>query len=138
MRKSIQQQILDLEKRVADIEDVIGKTKPSGSLEPTKPKKLAIREFLIAKKATDDVKKTLAIGYYFEKFDGFTTFNSDDLKTGYEKAKERKPININDKVNMNIKNGHMAEASAKKDNKKAWYITNSGESFVENDFKSSK
>lgn len=137
MSDNVQQQVNDLEKRVSALETIIGKTNPKSSPNHS-DKKLSIREFLIAKKASDDVKKTLAIGYYFEKFDGFTSFNSDDLKTGYEKAKEKKPLNINDKVNMNIKNGHMAEAAQKKDNKKAWYITNSGESFIGNDFKLSK
>ena len=137
MSNDIQQQVNDLERRMSALEAIMGKTNPK-SFPNHSDKKLSIREFLIAKKASDDVKKTLAIGYYFEKFDGFSSFNSDDLKTGYEKAKEKKPINIHDKVNMNIKNGHIAEAAAKKDNKKAWYITNTGESFVENDFSSSK
>lgn len=129
-----QQQINDLEKRISALEEIVGKKKSQSSLKHS-DKKLSIREFLITKKASDDVKRTLAIGYYFEKFDAFASFNSDDLKIGYEKAKERKPININDKVNMNIKNGHMAEASAKKDNRKAWYVTNLGERFVESSFK---
>lgn len=132
---NLKQRIDNLEKRVAVLEDVVGETKLKRSSWPRQDKKLSIREFLIAKMPSDDVKRTLAIGYYFEKFDGFTSFNSDDLQTGYENAKEKNPPNINDKVNMNIKNGHMAEASAKKDNRKAWYVTNSGERFVESNLK---
>jgi len=96
-------------------------------------KELSLGEFLIEKKPSDDVKRTLAIGYFLEKFKKFASFNADDLLSAYEKAKEKKPLNINDKVNMNIKNGHMDEVSEKKDNKKAWHVTNSGAKLVENE-----
>jgi len=133
MNKKIQQQINDLERRVTLLEK-INKTKSSSLVGQGKGKKLTVREFLISKKPSDDVKKTLAIGYYLEKYDNFPSFNADDLHQGYEKAKEKKPLNINDKVNLNIKKGHMDGASEKKDNKKAWYVTNSGEQFVKNNF----
>ena len=139
MSSNIQKQLEDLEKRVANLEKVIANSTKGVSGDQLKnKKKLSIREFLISKKPTDDVQKTLAIGYYLEKYDNFTSFNTADLQAGYEKAKEKKPLNINDKVNLNIKKGHMAEASAKKDNKKAWYITNSGEQFVKNGFSNEK
>jgi len=98
-------------------------------------KKLSLREFLLSKKLTDDVKKTLTIGYFLEKFDGLDSFNIRDLEGAFERAKEKKPSNMNDKVNMNIRNGHVDEASEKKDGHKAWYLTNSGEQYVENNFK---
>lgn len=98
-------------------------------------KKLSLREFLLSKKPEDDVKKTLAIGYFLEKFEGLGSFNINDLEAAFERAKENKPSNINDKVNMNIRNGHLEETSEKKDSRKAWYLTNSGEQFVENNFK---
>ena len=132
--KDIVKRLGILEERVLVLEHQT-KSISLGKRGAIKPKKLSLREFLIAKMPSDDVKRALVIGYYFEKFDGFISFNSDDLRAGYENAKGKKPLNINDKVNMNIKNGHMTEASAKKDNKKAWYVTNSGERFVESDFK---
>lgn len=128
----LQQQLNDLEIRVKALEKMIDNSSKNGTDE-VQTKKITLREFLLAKKLSDDVKRTLAIGYFFEKYEGLTSFNSEDLLKAYEKAKEKKPLNINDKVNMNIKHGHMAEASEKKDNKKAWYLTNSGENFVEND-----
>ena len=130
----VQQQINSLDKRLAVLEEMMRKTNtsiPGAGHE----KKMSLREFLISKKPSDDVKRTLTIGYYLEKFSGFSSFNVNDLLNYYEKAKEKKPTNINDKVNMNIKNGHMDESSEKKDNKKAWYLTNSGELYVENNFK---
>lgn len=101
-------------------------------------KKLSLREFLLSKKPADDVKKTLAIGYFLEKFEGFNSFNISDLEGAFERAKEKKPSNMNDKVNMNIRNGHLEETSEKKDAHKAWYLTNSGEQFVENNFNAQK
>ncbi len=132
---NIQSQIDGLKKRIVILEEALGKT---GSTDIPTPKKLSFREFLISKKPSDDVKRTLTIGYFFEKYEGYSSFNSDDLMGAYEKAKEKKPLNIHDKVNMNIRNGYMAESTEKKDNKKAWYTTNSGTDFVENNFKTSK
>jgi len=135
MDDDLKRYINDFEKRIAALEDIVGKIKQKNSPSSFQGKKISIREFLIGRTPSDDVKMTLAIGYYFEKFEGFATFNSDDLQRGYESAKEKKPANINDKVNMNIKKGHMAEASEKKANRKAWYVTNSGEQFVKSNFK---
>ena len=94
-------------------------------------KQISIREFLLTKKLQNDIQRTLAIGYYLEQHQNMDKFNTKDLENGFQKAKETVPSNINDKVNMNIKKGYMMEASEMKDNRKAWYLTNSGENFVE-------
>lgn len=129
----IQQQIDGLKERIIKLEKALS---VSGQTPPVQPqvKKQSLKEFLLEKNPSDDVKRTLAIAYFSEKNDGYTSVNITELLDSYEKSKEKKPKNINDKVNMNIRNGHMAEASEKKDNKKAWYVTNSGEKFVENNF----
>lgn len=137
MTTNLQKQIDDLKQRVASLEDIVFQEKKSNRVKGHRKKKLSIREFLIEKKPSNDVEKTLAIGYYFEKYGGVSSFNVDDLQQGYEKAKEKRPINLNDKVNLNIKKGHIAEASEKKNNKKAWYVTNSGATFLENNFNGS-
>jgi len=97
----------------------------------TNKKPISIREFLLSKKLQNDVQKTLAIGYYLEQYQNMTRFNVKDLEDGFRKAKEPLPSNINDKVNMNIKKGHMMEAKEKKDNLRAWYLTNTGMNFIE-------
>lgn len=96
-------------------------------------KKLSVKEFLLTKKPTDDVQRTLVIGYYLEHFELMDSFNIKDLADGFRLAKEPLPTNINDKVNLNIKGekGYMMEAKEKKDKFKAWVLTNSGEKFVE-------
>jgi len=97
-------------------------------------KEISLKEFILLKKPRDDVQKTLVIGFYLEKYENLSSFNVKDLENGYRAAKEKVPRNINDKVNLNIKNGHMMEAKEKKDNRKAWVLTGSGERFIENDF----
>jgi len=133
--KIVLQRLSSLEERVGNLEKSSGVTHATGS---TAPKPIALKEYILSKQPTNDVQKTLAIGYYLEKFSGLTLFNISDLEKAYERAKENKPSNMNDKVNMNIRTGHMEEATEKKDNLKAWYLTNSGESYVENNFKAKK
>lgn len=94
-------------------------------------KKLSVKEFLLTKKPTDDVQRTLVIGYYLEHFESMESYNVRDLANGFRSAKEPPPLNINDKVNMNIRKGHMMDAKEKKDKSKAWVLTNTGEKFVE-------
>jgi len=98
-------------------------------------KKISLKEFLLSKNPKDDVQKTLAIGYYLEKYEGLTSFNTKDLEEGFRVAKEKIPKNINYKVIRNIQQGYMMEAKEEKDNLKAWNLTSSGERFVENGFK---
>jgi hypothetical protein len=77
-------------------------------------KKISLKEFLLSKNPKDDVQKTLAIGYYLEKYDGLTSFNTKDLKEGFRVAKEKIPKNINYKVIRIIQQGYMMEAKEKK------------------------
>lgn len=118
----------DHERRISALEGMPQKTIREG-------KKLSVKEFIIEKKPIDDVQKTLVIGYYIEHFENMDKFNAKDLTEGFRLAREPVPANINDKVNMNIAKGHMMAAKEKKDNFKAWYLTNTGEQFVENGLK---
>ncbi|MFA5199360.1 MAG: hypothetical protein WC442_00415 [Candidatus Omnitrophota bacterium] len=133
--------IEELVKRVEALErkiEALGNTTSLGHIgNSEKPKKTTLREFLNLRKPANDVMKTLGIVYFLEKFEGIESVNREDLETAFEKAKERRPLNINDKIYMNIKNGHIAEHSVKKNNLKSWYITGSGETFVESNFKES-
>ena len=125
-----------LEVRISQLEQ--GRENNTPDNQSDSQKKLSLREFLLSKKPTGDVKKTLAIGYYLEKHEKLSPFNINDLETAFDRAKEKKPTNMNDKVNMNIRNGHLEETSEKKDSRKSWYLTNSGEQYVENAFKTQK
>ena len=82
--------------------------------------------------------KTLAVGYYFETYEGFTSFNVKDLENGFRRTKEKIPRNINYEVIRSIQKGYMMEAKEKKENRKAWYLTNSGMKYIENNFEQEK
>lgn len=125
--QEIKEEMKKLEQRISYLERLL--------TENNKPhlKPISMREFFLSKNSQNDVHKTLIIGFYLENYENMSSFNVKDLETGFRKIKEKIPMNINDKVNMNIKNGHMDEAKEKKDNRKVWYWTNSGEEFVKNE-----
>jgi hypothetical protein len=125
----IKKKLKEHEKRISELESLFQK-------EPeTVKKKISIKEFILSKKPKNDVQKTLAGGYYLEKYENFSSFNVKDLKKVFIAAREKVPKNIGDKVQLNIKKGHMVESKEKKDNLKAWILTNSGEKYIESDFK---
>jgi hypothetical protein len=97
-------------------------------------KEISIKEFILSKKPKDDVQKTLAIGYFLEQHQHYTSFNVKDIESGFRASKEKVPLNIPDKIQMNLKKGQMMEAKEKKDNIKAYVLTNSGDRYVENNF----
>lgn len=128
----IKKTLEDHEKRIAKLENLLV-SRPA-----TVEKKLSIKEFILSKNPTNDIQKTLAIGYYLEKYEGLPSFNVKDLEKGFHDAKESAPENINYKVIVNSQKGYMMESDEKKDGLKAWNLTNSGEKFVENNFEKEK
>jgi hypothetical protein len=99
-----------------------------------KQKRISIKEYIIKHAPENDVQRTLVIAGYLEKEKDYSSFNIDDIKQGFRQARIPQPSNANDKVNMNISKGYLMEDEAKKDNKKAWVLTVTGESAVENNF----
>ena len=130
--ETIKKQLADHEKRISEIEGLSQK-KPA-----LITKKISVKEFILSKKPESEIQKTLATGFYLEKFEGLSSFNVKDLEDWYRAAKEPLPKNMNDTVNKNISRGHIMDAKEKKDNKKAWVLTNSGEVFVESGFQEKK
>lgn len=104
----------------------------------TKPevikKKISIKEFILQKRPKSDVQKALVIGYYLEKYQDFSSFNVKDVEQGFREAREKIPTNVGDKIQKNIAKGHMMEAGEEKEEMKAYFLTSSGERFVENNF----
>lgn len=98
-------------------------------------KKKSIKEFILEKKPSSAIKKTLVIGYYLEHFQNISPFCASDIINGFIRAREKPPINVYDKISKNIAQGFIMEAPDMKDNVKTYYLTSSGESFVENNFK---
>jgi len=134
--EKLKELIEDHEKRISRLESVL--TKPTGKRKDASELKLSLKEFMILKNPTDDVLKTLYIGYYLEKHEGLSCFNAKDLEGHFVLAKEIPPSNINDKINQNIAKHFMMKAKEKKDKRKAWMLTSLGEKFVEKGLKNEK
>lgn len=122
----------DHETRIAKLEELFA------SRPLTVEKRLSIKEFILSKDPKNVAQKTLAIGYYLEKYEGLSSFNVKDLERGFHDAKESAPENVNHKVILNIQKGYMMESKEKKDNLKAWNLTNSGEKLIEDYFEKTK
>lgn len=130
------EEIMEIKKKLKEYEERISKLESVSQTKPeTVKKKISIKEFILSKKPKNDVQKTLAVGYYLEKYENFSHFNVKDLERGFIAAREKVPKNIGDKVQLNIKKGHMMEFKEKKDNLKTWILTNSGEKYIKSDFK---
>ncbi|MGL5164724.1 MAG: hypothetical protein ACRC9K_02410 [Afipia sp.] len=117
-----------LEKRIETLE----KRLEGGDAEAVaKPKRLSAKEFMLTKTLKSEVQKVLALAYFLEHEEGLTSFNVSDLEVVFRAAREKLPKNMNDAVNKNIARGFVMAASEKKDSKKAWQLTSTGERFVE-------
>lgn len=126
---AIRKQLEDHEKRLTKLE-----SQPLAREEPL-TKKISIKEFILSKRPGNEVQKVLVIGYYLENYENVAPFNVKDLEKGFRSAKEPVPKNINLAVIGNVSKGHMMEDKERKDKIKAWYLTNSGEEYVDNDLK---
>lgn len=130
MSDLLQKQISDLEARVQKLELAL-----SSAATPvkSKSKKISAKEFMLTKTLKTDVQRVLALCYYLELNEEMKSFNVHDIETVFRLAKVKLPSNINDAVNKNISKGYMMEAAERKDTKKAWTLTSSGETFVESE-----
>jgi len=125
----LQERVRSLEERVKKLEDLLLSASAGGSV-ITKHKKSSAKEFLQTKQLSTDTKKVLSLGYFLEYMEGMESFNVSDLEAAFRSAKERLPTNMNDAVNKNIARGFLMEAAEKKDSRKAWCLTSTGEQFV--------
>lgn len=131
-QEQLRERISILEARVSKLE--IQSRLETPIISSDSKKKLSLKEFMMSKTLSNDVQRALAIAYYFEKYEGFTSFSAQDIKNGFKMAKESPPTNVNDKINLNIKKGFIMDVDEKKENTKAWTLTTSGIKFVDNGF----
>ena len=127
------EKILELELRIKKLEDAMFSADSVKT--STIGKKMSANEFLKTKEIETGTQKVLVLGYYLEKTDGMPFFNATDIEAIFRSAKEKLPANINDLVNSNVKRAYMDEAKEKKDGKKAWYLTSTGENYVDQELK---
>jgi uncharacterized Ntn-hydrolase superfamily protein len=119
-----------LEERIEKLEKSMGAGRLAGT---TQGKKTSAKEFLMKKVVKSELQKVLALAYYIEHQEALASFNVPDLERVFRSAREKLPKNMNDAVNKNVARGLLMEAAEKKESKKAWNLTSTGERFVEND-----
>lgn len=89
-----------------------------------------ISEFLAGKNVTTHLDRIVAI-LYFNHHKGNELITVAELEEAYSNARVRPPRNFSDSLAYCIRKGYIVEARGKKDGKKAWQITPTGEKFVE-------
>lgn len=118
------------EARIEKLEKLFAGTPSLGAT-----KKQSAKEFLMTKQVKTDTQKVVALAYFLENQERLTSFNVSDLEAIFRSAREKLPKNMNDAVNKNIARGFLMEASERKNSKKAWHLTATGEKFVEDKLK---
>jgi hypothetical protein len=121
-----------LERRVEKLEAHFGS---ENVVSVPKERKLSAKEFLLTKNLKVETQKVLALAYFLEREEGLASFNVQELEVAFRAAREKLPKNMNDAVNKNIARGFLMETKEKKDSKKAWQLTSTGERFVENEMR---
>jgi hypothetical protein len=124
----LDQRLGELEARVEALEK---RFQQGDAVGIAREKKQSAKEFLITKSAGPETQKVLAFAYFLEHHEALTPFNVPDLEVVFRAAREKLPKNMNDAVNKNVARGFLMEAREKKDFKKAWQLTATGERFVE-------
>lgn len=134
MVDSLEFRVKMLEDRIDALEAAAKRSVHSSPYTTVADKQQSPKEFVLTKTPKSGVQKTLVLAYYFEVIAQHGAFNSDDLEAIFRAAKEKLPANINDMVNKNIQKGYLMEDADKKNNKKAWVLTATGEKCVNNNF----
>ncbi|MCR4314048.1 MAG: hypothetical protein NUV84_02260 [Candidatus Uhrbacteria bacterium] len=133
MNSSIEQRLSELEARVAKLETAT--SSPEATRRPAAQKRMSAREFLLTKNIKSELQKTLALAYYLEVQEGMPSFNITDLMAAFQAAKEARPGNLSDTVGKNVARGFLMDTPERKDGKKAWTLTATGERCVEGELK---
>lgn len=128
--KEIKKILEEYEERLNILEKLLEKP-------PEIKKKRSIKEFIIEKDPKNDTDRALAIGYYLEKYGGYSLFNNNDLVKGFRDARCKVPPNPWDKIQLNLKKDYIMDTGEEKDGQKAYVLTIEGEKYVENNFKKS-
>ena len=133
---TLSKKVSELEERIEALEKSLIISGSNSRSKQRPVKKVSAKEFLLSKDLSSAVEKTLALSYYLESIERVTPFNINDLAGIFQSAKEKAPANLNDMINKNIVKGYLMETKERKDTKKAWILTATGERFVENELNS--
>jgi hypothetical protein len=133
--KELESVLRNHETRINKLEAALSAPEQRGAISIKKD--LSLKEFILQKQPKSEPHTALAIAYYLEKYRQISQFTISDLEEGFKNAKEPIPSNLSDAVYKNAKRGLFMELKGKKEGKKIYTITNTGERLVENNFKES-
>ena len=89
-------------------------------------------EFIKAKgNPSEHTDIEVIFSYWLLKKENMTSYNATDIQNCYNSSRITKPANINGIMNRIQETGYVMEVKEKKDNKKAWVITATGEKYVQ-------
>lgn len=88
-----------------------------------------LNEFLASKRIESHPDRITAIAYYAHRT-GNSDISTKDILDAYGRARLRKPQNVHDVIGTCIRRGFLIDTD-KKNGMRAWLITPSGESYVE-------
>jgi len=89
-----------------------------------------VSEFLAQKNIKTHIDRVVAILDYYRR-SGEEPMTIAELEDAYSSIRMKQPRNFSDLLAQCIRKGHVVEAKNKKDGKKAWQITDTGERYVE-------
>lgn len=87
--------------------------------------------FLRKKKFSTGVEVVMGVAYYIEHIEHAGVFNSKDIETALDEARQEKPGNIPQMIVQNIKKGYLRELKEKKDGLKAYCVLEKGKNWCE-------
>lgn len=126
-KESLEKRILELENRINALEKTLSPSSGAKPAATSKGKIVSPKEFLIAHSFSTDVEAAFFLCFYAEYVLQMASFNTDDIEQLFQSAKVPVPQNLNDKINKNIQKGFLTVAPEKKNGKKAWVVTMTGE-----------
>ncbi len=105
-------------------------TTPPTAVDTTLPASLV--EFIRTKgNPSEHTDIEVLCAYWLLKKENMTSYNATDIQNCYDEARIAKPANINDIMNRIQASGYVMPVKEKKDGKKAWVITGTGEKYAQ-------
>lgn len=95
----------------------------------TSTKKMSVSQFFRKLATKSDVDRTLAAGYYLEKYKNYGNFTASEIRDIIKESKNNPPRNPNESINANIRKG-LIMAAGDKDKKRAFVLTTDGEDAI--------
>lgn len=101
---------------------------------PTKTElvSMSLAEFVRTKgNPSRNTDRAIIFSYWLHHRENVTSYNINDIRKCYSDARITPPNNLTDTMNLNQGKGYLMHVSEKKDGKKTWVITQTGEEYVE-------